>query len=150
MEFEKTLAFLKEYAGEIEKAYKLKMDGKGYEISNDISVNVKIFGKGYQIVLDTQEYWRWIEGGRGSGKFPPPNVLIKWIQRRHIQPRGGISVKSLAYLIGRKISREGIPPKNYLRDSLNETMHFQEKLFKVFNLEINDLITKEMESWQSK
>ena len=44
--------------------------------------------------------------GRGPGKFPPPQTIKDWINQKPI-PVVGITVDSLAYLIGRKISLEG-------------------------------------------
>ena len=44
--------------------------------------------------------------GRGPGKFPPPQTIQDWIEDKPI-PVVGITVESLAYLIGRKIARQG-------------------------------------------
>lgn len=43
--------------------------------------------------------------GRQSGKFPPISAIEKWIDEKPIQ--ADIPKKSLAFLIARKISREG-------------------------------------------
>jgi len=47
-----------------------------------------------------------LETGRKPGKMPPPDSIQSWIEQRGIQP-SGISQKSLAFLIARKIGREG-------------------------------------------
>lgn len=47
-----------------------------------------------------------LETGRGPGVFPPLNSILDWVKQRGIQPQG-ISQKSLAFLIARRISREG-------------------------------------------
>jgi len=47
-----------------------------------------------------------LETGRKPGKFPPVDSIRKWIVDKGIVPKG-ISVDSLAFLIGRKIAREG-------------------------------------------
>lgn len=44
--------------------------------------------------------------GRKPGKFPPIQSIIEWIEAKGIQPQD-ISVKSLAFLIARKISKLG-------------------------------------------
>jgi len=49
-----------------------------------------------------------MEQGRKPGKFPPPDEILRWVRLGKIQKRSNISDESLAYLIGRKISREGI------------------------------------------
>lgn len=47
-----------------------------------------------------------LETGRKPGRQPPVEPIQKWLQQRGIQPRD-ISQKSLAYLIARRIGREG-------------------------------------------
>lgn len=44
--------------------------------------------------------------GRGPGKFPPLNKIESWVQRAGLTPEG-ISKKSLAFLIARKIAKRG-------------------------------------------
>lgn len=57
-------------------------------------------------VIDGAGYtqWGW-EYGRGPGKFPPLAKLIEWVRARGLAQAG--KEKSLAFLIGRKIAREG-------------------------------------------
>lgn len=51
--------------------------------------------------------------GRGPGKQPPPDKLIEWVEKnpsRLIDAKQvfkNITAKGLAYIIGRKIAREG-------------------------------------------
>lgn len=47
-----------------------------------------------------------LEDGRGPGKMPPSDSIETWLQQRGIVPLD-ISQKSLAFLIARKIGREG-------------------------------------------
>ena len=47
-----------------------------------------------------------LETGRKPGKQPPTAPIEKWLQERGIQPPD-ITQKSLAFLIARKIGREG-------------------------------------------
>lgn len=88
------------------------------------------------------DYWKYIEYGRKAGKFPPLQSIEEWIKVKGIQPmtrtqssvkrwtqhRGRIrhndgripSIKSLAYLIGRKIKEEGIQPRPILSTSIDD------------------------------
>ena len=46
--------------------------------------------------------------GRGPGKQPPPDRMLSWVQKNpELLSGSDISEKSLAFLIGRKIGREG-------------------------------------------
>ena len=47
-----------------------------------------------------------LETGRKPGKMPPTEPIFQWVQQRGINP-SDISQESLAYLIARKIGREG-------------------------------------------
>lgn len=62
--------------------------------------NAKIIG---------EQYSDQIEYGRKPGAMPPTEAIEKWIHDKGIASRieGEISVSSLAYLIARKIAREG-------------------------------------------
>jgi hypothetical protein len=46
------------------------------------------------------------EKGRGPGKFPPPPVIMEWLENKPVSAEG-ISKRSLAYLIGRSIAEKG-------------------------------------------
>jgi len=45
--------------------------------------------------------------GRGPGKQPPPDRMLSWVKSNPEFLNSDISEKSLAFLIGRKIGREG-------------------------------------------
>ena len=47
-----------------------------------------------------------LEDGRKPGKMPPVKSILPWVQSRGINPEG-ITQESLAFLIARKIGREG-------------------------------------------
>ncbi|NDI99564.1 hypothetical protein GWA97_10805 [Flavobacterium sp. LaA7.5] len=51
--------------------------------------------------------------GRPPGKQPPSEAILQWIQAKGIaaQAENEISLSSLAYLIARKIAREGWKPQ---------------------------------------
>ncbi|HNQ20433.1 MAG TPA: hypothetical protein PKI46_05170, partial [Bacteroidales bacterium] len=52
------------------------------------------------------------EKGPEKGKGKLSEIILKWIDDKKITPRGGISKKTLAFLITRKIHREGIKVPN--------------------------------------
>ena len=91
-------------------------------IANYIKLGLRAFGEFERgtIAVATEKsmtitapfHARIMEGGRKAGKFPPPDEILRWVKLGKIQNRGDISDESLAYLIGRKIAREGIKVPN--------------------------------------
>ena len=70
-------------------------------------VKAKIYGA---------EYSEYTEYGRGSGKFPPVANILAWIRAKGIET--DIKEESLAYLIARKISREGTKKQEPLLEAI--------------------------------
>jgi len=62
---------------------------------------VDIFGERYVLHIDMEDYWKFVEEGRTSGKRPPIEPIIKWIRAKGLvsasqlsQRRRGV-IKSL-------------------------------------------------------
>lgn len=87
-----------------------------------------------------------LQFGRRAGKQPPGDVIRKWIDDKPIQPQGSITKDQLAFLIARKIGREGIKvPNRYnpggaISDVINQNLI--DEIFKeVVQASINRLKT---------
>lgn len=108
------------------------------------------FGMPITFQLTIADYYKYVDAGRIPGaKFPPPNVIRKWIiDRRFVlndrtgkiqplhatMPRKGkiprrtagqtdlteAKIKSLTFLIGRKIHRYGIKPTPFFTDTVTD------------------------------
>lgn len=63
--------------------------------------------------LFAADYFKYLVEGRGPGKFPPPDKMLKFVQENPGMLKEAqtiwknITAKGLAFLIGRKISRYG-------------------------------------------
>lgn len=68
------------------------------------------------------------DGGpaRRAGKFPPPAPIKAWIKRTPgIQPKPGVTMDQLVYLISRKIAQKGASypdNKEFIMPSINAAM----------------------------
>lgn len=84
-------------------------DRKGMRASGDWANSIETQIEENRAILLGLEYSQQLETGRRSGKQPPRQVIEDWIVNKGIAQRiqGQISISSLAYLIGRKIAREG-------------------------------------------
>ena len=79
----------------------------------------------YEVGLWLEDYWKYVEYGRKAGKFPPIDKIKEWISVKPVVPRpmknGKLpTINQLAFLIARKIAREGIEPKNILKRTVEE------------------------------
>ena len=71
----------------------------------------RISGKGLQtrmLIYNWADHAEWVEKGRTPGKQPPPQAMLGWVIRKGFS--GTLQQKkSKAFLVGRKIGRDGIP-----------------------------------------
>ena len=63
-------------------------------------------------VITGLEYSQQLETGRKAGRFPPISSIEDWIRQKGIAVID-ISISSLAFLIARKIAREGWKREGY-------------------------------------
>ena len=124
--FDNLLNALSEYKNAVAVHYKDRLvadDKKATgQLINSISTEIKVGSDTFEVVLNVVDYFKYVEEGRKSGKFPPPNAILKWINAKPVIPRpmhGKLPTKQqLAFLIGRKIATEGIEAGHQLRDTV--------------------------------
>lgn len=91
-------------------------------IANYVRLGLRAFGEferglSYEatsnnLTISAPFHARIMEGGRSAGKFPPPDEILRWVRLGKIVKSSDITDEQLAYLIGRKIAREGIKVPN--------------------------------------
>ena len=103
------------YREELERSDRFTKYGQDrlidFEQYNDVTTMVQQGDQAWTVSITLNEYWKYVEEGT-KPHWPPPSAILKWITVKPVIPRpdakGRIpSPKSLAYLIGRKISEEG-------------------------------------------
>lgn len=141
------LSEIRELIGQLSYEYKRRLlEGDKYTsrgtLINSIEGKVYFRGKYLVVSLMLEDYWEYVEDGRKAGSFPPVDKIKEWIKIKPILPRQiTYSVlhkpktknwwrssktiipteNQLAYLIGRKIKKEGIKPTHYLAESIQST-----------------------------
>lgn len=80
-------------------------------------------GRFFSIYLSLEDYWKYLEYGTRP-HFPPLEKIKEWIRIKPVTPlpqaNGKLPTENqLAFLIGRKISREGTPATHLLEDTQN-------------------------------
>lgn len=90
-------------------------DRKGMRASGNFADSLEVVTTDTNAILYGSDYSQQLETGRSAGKFPPINAIEKWIDDKNISARlnGEITKSQLAYLIARKIAREGWKREGY-------------------------------------
>lgn len=117
---------LQELADNVRQGYvnKLVQNGRPTQentLASTVRAYVNVNGTDYEACLDLQEYWKYVEEGTRP-HWPPPSAIQHWVEVKPVIPRpdkkGRIpSTKSLAFLIGRKISRVGTEGTHDLQET---------------------------------
>lgn len=158
---------LNAFGEELVRAYRQGLSERNVHASSNLAdsirYEVKAGDRWMAVDISLLDYWKYVEYGRQAGKFPPLDSIEAWIKVKGIQPmtrtqtsikkwtqhRGSIrkndgripSIRSLAYLIGRKIATEGIQPRPILATALDETLQrFDEAINEAITLDISNFI----------
>ena len=123
------LATLDEYAEKAKELYKRKLTDKGinasYKLLNSVETTVKRGDDTFTVSINLEDYWIYVENGRGPGKFPPIDKILEWIRVKPVIPytdsRGRLPTEEqLAFLIARKIANDGTEGRNVLFETVDE------------------------------
>lgn len=106
-----------------------KIDNTG-TLRNSLDYNLKVSKNSFGFSIEMEEYGEWVDKGRNIGKYAPPDKILKWIKQKPIRLRDlktnsfvkvtESKLKSLAFLINRKIKEKGIAATNFLTDPFND------------------------------
>lgn len=141
------LTTIQDITDDFVKSLKLKLDSNKTNASNDLKNSIRGIvqqnGKYIVISIELEDYWKYVEYGT-KPHFPPLSVIKKWISVKPVLPRPLPSGKlptanQLAYLIGRKISKQGTKAQPFLKPTINDF----DIIGKVYN-EVTDLINKQL------
>lgn len=142
---ELTGAFVNQYKRVLQDNNKVATGALLNSIHGDVIVN----GTKVSVNIYANEEWKYVEYGRKPGRRPPMDAILSWIKVKGLPRSGSLKMKNgklptenqLAFLIARKIGREGIPAGNYL-GNLIESTGFYEKVKEECATMIKDAIYK--------
>lgn len=127
------------------------------KLVNSFRTEVKIGEDTYEVGINLEDYWYYVNNGRGptkgGGNGSLQAKIEEWIKVKRIVPHVGTiktgkqtgkkylpTVKQLAFLITRKIHREGYKGTHFFDDAKADSMaYFQES--------IEYAIREDVESW---
>lgn len=136
MEFTHLEKVLREYAERVKATYQDYLNSEGVNASgslrDSISIGVDVDGHRYDVFLNLNKYWKWIEGGRpptqNNGDGELRRAILDWIRVKPVLPtpiNGKLPTEEqLAYLISRKIHQEGYEGKGLLKQSQDDNEEF--------------------------
>lgn len=106
-----------------------------YALYNSVSYVVESNVTNFEVTLNLEEHWKYIEKGRKAGKYPPISAIEKWIEIKPVLPRpmsnGKLpTTKQLAYLIA---------PRPILQDSIDD-------VFALMIEELEEALMKDVQS----
>lgn len=154
---------LNDFGAELVEQYIANLDQRSIhatrDLANSVHYTVVVDDRCIAVDISLLDYWKYVEYGRRAGKFPPLDSIEEWIKVKGIQPmtntqasvkrwaqkRGRLrrndgripSIKSLAYLIGRKIKEEGIQPRPVLATAIDD-------VYKRFETAITEAMAKDI------
>lgn len=132
MEFKNTAKAIDEFGKALVDTYKGHLEELHYnngELYRSIQYTVSSEGRDWLVSISLESYWKYVENGRGPGKFPPLDVIQYWIEVKQIVPqmmtlKSGKtvipSVPQLSFLIARKIAREGTQGHHVWEQTYNQ------------------------------
>jgi hypothetical protein len=127
MAFSNTSAALRQTGGLIVQRLSqgLQQDNSIASGELDKSINFNIKSTQKKIVLDITmlDYWGAVDGGRKAGKQPPIDKILEWLSYPNVRDKirfgqndsafSESEKNSLAFLIARKIGRQGTKGNNF-------------------------------------
>ena len=116
-----------------------------YDLYNSFEKIIEIGEDSFSVKISLEDYWKYVNDGRGPGKFPPPSVIENWIEVKPVEiyplSNGKLpSVKQVGFLIGRKIANEGTQGTHFFDQAKEETI-------RAFERQIDEAISRDVDEW---
>lgn len=142
---------LQEFAEDIRDRYRDVLAKNDHiasrKLVDSIKTQVEVGENYYEVTMTLEDYWKYVEYDT-KPHFPPPDAILKWIQIKPVIPRpdanGRIPTqKQLAFLIGRKIAREGTTGTHDLEQTKEDILPWwKEQISKALGHDIENYIRK--------
>ena len=157
IQLNEVLQVLMDLARDVEENYKEHLAQSGryttdYALIDSVRTQVVVGDNGYDVTMTLNDYWKYVEEDT-KPHFPPPDKILSWIQIKPIIPRPNEltgrkpTENQLAYLIGRKIAREGTKGSHDLEKTKDAIIPFyKEKLSQALGRDVENYIRKALVS----
>ena len=145
-------AILAELGENVRRGYVNKLVKNGHPtqentLARTVRSIVEVKGTRYEVSLELQDYWKYVEEGT-KPHWPPPSAILHWIKIKPIIPRpdsrGRIPTpKQLAFLISRKIARFGTKGTHDLKETTDTILAtYEERIAEALGRDCFEYIAK--------
>ena len=108
--------------------YRNKMEQAGYDKNSELynfKEVIEYKDNLFELSVLVPDYFPYAENGRGPGKMPPVNKILKWIEFKHLVPRSNNgrvpTTTQLAFAISKHIAKYGTQGKHLIQQTVDET-----------------------------
>ncbi len=132
IDFRNTAAVLEEYARQVEALYGESISRNGRiatgSLLSSVHVDVKRGARVIAVDFNAAKYWEYVENDT-EPHWPPVDAIRKWVEIKLALPSAYASgrpfprdaaIRSTAFLVGRKIAREGTKGSHDLEETLRQ------------------------------
>ena len=158
MQFDNLRAVLEEFAQEFRDQYRAgllehdRVTRDGHQLLDSVDRNtvqamVRSGEQAWSVTINLMDYWKYVENDTRP-HWPPPGAILRWVEIKPVIPQpdgaGRIpSPRSLAYLIGRKISRFGTKGSHDFADAREATLdRFRTRIREALAKDVHDYIDR--------
>ena len=110
----------------------------------------------FSVKISMADYGKYVENGRGPGKFPPMDKIREWIEIKPVQIQPGMngrtpSIDQLTFLISRKIANEGTEAQPFFEPAKEEAIRrFEKAIDEAITQDVYDYIQEIVEAGLNK
>lgn len=119
---------------------------------SNFTYHINLNGSYFELIFSLQDYYYYVEYGRRAGKQPPIEAIEEWIRVKPIIPyavNGKVpDTRQLAFLIARKIGREGTEGKKPLTNAMysDTAENIIQEIKQAFANQVNDYLIEQIKT----
>lgn len=113
---------------------------------NSLSSKIQETARSIVIIIESNDYLKYVDEGRKAGKYPPLNALSKWMALKNIP-------KEALFPIARSIYKFGIKPTNVIQQTTKEfetsptlTKKYEENIASFIEEELYKMLTAKIQN----
>lgn len=102
----------------------------------------------YSVKIAMADYGKYVENGRGPGKYPPIDKIQEWVEVKPISITPDMngrtpSVRQVAFAISKKIAEEGTQAQPFFEPAKEQTIReFEDRITEAITDDIYDYINE--------